>query len=119
MLAVGTISDVFAQGYVGDFVHGEALDVDAQGLPLCLIRRFRPGGAQFFHDRAAIPAEPGVVAAAAHALVDRRGEQVGENPAGVKEVPAAFGDGLLVRPARHHGAPVHGLQFDVEADLLQ
>ena len=45
----------------------------------------------------------GIVATAVHALVDRRGEQVGENPAGVKEVPAAFLHRLLVGPLRHHG----------------
>src|SRR6266478_5344927 len=63
------------------------------------------------------PAEPGAGAPARDAGVHRRVDEVGGNPPGEEDVPAALSGRILLGPAGDDRRPVHRLQVDREADL--
>ena len=63
--------------------------------------------------------QTGLVAVGRDKEVGHGRDQVRTGGPGVQEVPAALVDGVLLGPAREHGAPVHGLHFHVHARLAQ
>src|ERR1035437_6543387 len=102
--------DVLPERGMGADLESARLDRFGHALFLGLIGGARKLVAQFLQLFVAAPAEPALVAQAVDRGVGERIPDVGRNPGGAENVPAALRRQILFRAARYHGVPVHRLQ---------